>query len=190
MRRLSARLPGQALRLGVDQDSLALVCTGGLFGARRELVAERRPSTWRAGRAGAGLRTLLGEAGWRAGPSPWCWPTNWRAFGRWRRRRRCRSRRPRGRGRDAFCEPVRGPPGAEGASPPSIRPPLPRRRLPSKSWLAAPRSGAHLRSCCALHLVEVVAPFRARHERLRNSADSSARLVSALSPSCAWPGRL
>jgi hypothetical protein len=61
------RLPGQALRLGVGHDSLALVRTSP-FGARREVVAELRVDSAQDPQALApALRTLLAEAqvaGW------------------------------------------------------------------------------------------------------------------------------
>jgi hypothetical protein len=61
------RLPGQALRLGVGHDSLALVRTGTGIGARREVVAEARIDADAPDSLARGLRTLLGEtkvAGW------------------------------------------------------------------------------------------------------------------------------
>ncbi|WP_227496536.1 hypothetical protein [Massilia litorea] len=63
MPELKARLPGQALRLGVGDDSLALVRTSRLFGARRELVAEARVDVHQPAALAQGLRTLLGGAG-------------------------------------------------------------------------------------------------------------------------------
>jgi hypothetical protein len=62
------RLPGQALRLGVDHDSLALVRTGAWFGKGHAVVAELRlDGAHDAHALAAGLRTLLGQAqvaGW------------------------------------------------------------------------------------------------------------------------------
>jgi len=62
------RLPGQALRVGVEHDSLALVSTGGWFGARGDVVAELRLDDGAGpGALAHGLRALLGEgraAGW------------------------------------------------------------------------------------------------------------------------------
>lgn len=60
------RLPGQGLRLGVGHDSLALVRTSRLFGARRTLLAELRIDDGPEGLV-RGLRTLfegLDVAGW------------------------------------------------------------------------------------------------------------------------------
>lgn len=67
MPRLPARLPGQALRLGVGHDSLALVRTSRLFGARRHLVAETRIEVHEPAALAQGLTALLdgaGCAGW------------------------------------------------------------------------------------------------------------------------------
>lgn len=62
------RLPGQALRLGVDHDSLALVRTGAWFGKGHEVVAELRIDGVHDAQAlASGLRTLLADAqvaGW------------------------------------------------------------------------------------------------------------------------------
>jgi hypothetical protein len=61
------RLPGQALRLGVGHDSLALVRTASLFGPRREVLAEARIDAHAPEALARGLRTLLGGqtvAGW------------------------------------------------------------------------------------------------------------------------------
>jgi hypothetical protein len=62
------RLPGQALRLGVGHDSLALVRTSTMFGARREVVAEAHVDSAHEPQALArSLHALLGEAkvaGW------------------------------------------------------------------------------------------------------------------------------
>ena len=68
MPRMPVRLPGQALRLGVGHDSLALVRTSRLFGARRELVAEARVDVHAPAALAQGLRTVLGGAGWAGWP--------------------------------------------------------------------------------------------------------------------------
>jgi len=67
MPRLPLRLPGQALRLGVGHDSLALVRTSRLFGARRTLLGEVRIDGPEPESVARGLRTLfegVDAAGW------------------------------------------------------------------------------------------------------------------------------
>ena len=67
MPRIPGRLPGQALRLGVGHDSLALVRTSRLFGARRTPLAELRIDPAEPDAQARGLRTLfdgLDVAGW------------------------------------------------------------------------------------------------------------------------------
>lgn len=61
------RLPGQGLRLGVDHDSLALVRTSTLFGARRTVLAEKRIDAPEPAILARALATLLAEVqvkGW------------------------------------------------------------------------------------------------------------------------------
>lgn len=61
------RLPGQALRLGVAHDSLALVRTSSVFGARREVLAETRIDAPEPAILARALDTLLAQAkpaGW------------------------------------------------------------------------------------------------------------------------------
>ena len=61
------RLPGQALRLGLAHDSLALVRTSSVFGARREVLAEARIDAPEPAILARALGTLLMDAkaaGW------------------------------------------------------------------------------------------------------------------------------
>lgn len=62
------RLPGQALRLGVGHDSLALVRTSRVFGARRTVLAEARIDAPEPEILARALGTLLAGAGARGWP--------------------------------------------------------------------------------------------------------------------------
>jgi hypothetical protein len=71
MRKLMQRRPGQALRLGVAADGLALVKTSRLFGGAPLVLAERPLDLFAPDALACGLRALFADAAPNVGPRGW-----------------------------------------------------------------------------------------------------------------------